>query len=104
MELDTGSGYSLISLHTFKRLFPEVKKIPKSSLKLFMWGSPDILPLAGCIEMWARHRDKPVKLLLVIFEDQGPTLMGRQWIEALGTTQFSVNQIQPAPKQEFPEK
>ena len=104
MELDTGSGHSLMSVHTFKSLFPEVRKIPKSALKLRTWGSPDILPLAGCIEMWARYRDKSVKLPLVIVEGQGPTLIGRQWIGALGITQFSVNQIHAAPKQEFPEK
>ena len=76
MELDTGSGYSLVSVHTFKRLFPDVRKISKSAPKLRTWGSPNILPLAGCIKMWARHRNKLVKLALVIVEGRRPTLIG----------------------------
>ncbi|KAF4530608.1 hypothetical protein B566_EDAN018686, partial [Ephemera danica] len=83
MEIDSGSGVSLIGRDIYDSCFSDVPLLhtPQHSLKA--WNSTT-LPVAGQIEVTASLGRHSAQLPLLIMASPGPSLLGRQWFSALG--------------------
>ena len=79
MEVDTGADISIISEETRKVLFPN-QKIYKSDLVLKTYtGEP--ITIIGNLHVHVQYRDQFAKLVLVVVEGNGPSLLGRNWLK-----------------------
>ena len=79
MEVDTGADISIISEETRKVLFPD-QKIYKSDLVLKTYtGEP--IAIKGNLHVRVQYQDQFAKLVLVVVEGNGPSLLGRNWLK-----------------------
>ena len=79
MEVDTGADISIISEETRKVLFP-TQKIYKSDLILKTYtGEP--ITIIGNLHVHVQYQDQFAKLVLVVVEGNGPSLLGRNWLK-----------------------
>ena len=82
MEVDTGA--SITSLETFKtiREGESPLSLGESDMKLQTYtGEP--IQLCGSTNVQVSHNGQTFSLPLVVTEGEGPTLLGRNWLEAL---------------------
>lgn len=82
MELDTGAARSLISQQDYLALWSEDVRpsLKSTSEQLRVYGG-NPLPIVGEINVTAKYKSfKPTEITLVVVEDQGPLLMGRDLI------------------------
>lgn len=84
MELDTGASRTLISKTVFDSLFDHSQRPPikATSLILRKYGN-SIIPLAGEAQVMARYKGISKLVNLVVTNENGPTLLGRNWIRDL---------------------
>ena len=81
MEVDTGADISIISDETRKALFP-TQKVYKSDLILKTYtGEP--IQIIGNLHMQVHYGEQFAKLVLVVVEGNGPSLLGRNWLKYL---------------------
>ena len=82
MELDTGAARSIISKSTFESLFasPVRPQIQPTNLVLRKYGNVQI-PLAGEVVVKATYRNITQSVSLVVTNEEGPNLLGRNWIK-----------------------
>ena len=78
MELDTGAEVSIILEKTRKEIFPEVKLRP-SELKLKTYTN-EPMKVTGTLKVKVQYEDQFQKLVLVITPGNGPSLLGRNWL------------------------
>ena len=80
MELDTGAAVTIMSLSTFKKLFPR-KQLRHTQLVLKTYtGQP--MEVVGEVTMNVTYQNQAVKSLdLVVVKEKGPTLLGRDWLK-----------------------
>ena len=81
MEVDTGVGPSLVSESTFKELFPD-KAISPSPVKLRTYSGEPITVL-GSVMVNVQYIQQQVQLTLLVVQGQGPSLLGRSWLQCL---------------------
>ncbi len=84
MEIDTGSKYSLMSEQTFCELFPG-RKLSPTNIKLKTY-SGEKLSLRGFRSMNITVDGVGKRLRLYVLSNEGPTLLGRDWIRAFNQT------------------
>lgn len=64
-----------------RELLPDVKVVPSN---VFLSGySGELTPVQGCAEILVKYNDREVLPLFVV-GGTSPTLLGRNWIQALG--------------------
>ena len=81
MEVDTSADISIISEETQKALFP-TQKVYKSDLILKTYtGEP--IQIIGNLHMRVHYGEQFAKLVLVVVEGNGPSLLGRNWLKYL---------------------
>ena len=87
MEVDTGATLSVISEETYKSLWPNPHSAPTLShthslplLKTYI-GEP--IKVKGQLEVNVSYNDQQKKLNLLVTEGNGPSLMGRDWLQHL---------------------
>ena len=68
---------TLISNSTFRKLFG-ARKLEKT--KACTYTGEDVKVL-GAISVPVKHQSKSFKLPLVVVDGQGPSLLGRDWLE-----------------------
>ena len=81
MELDTGAAVSLVSVETFHRLWPG-RPLQVSSTRLCTY-SREPLPVLGEVKVEVKCGDSRARLPLVVVEGNGPSLFGRNWLQAV---------------------
>ncbi|KAF4514155.1 UNVERIFIED_CONTAM: hypothetical protein B566_EDAN019220, partial [Ephemera danica] len=82
MEIDSGSGVSLIGRDIYDSCFSGLTlRDPQLALKA--WNSTT-LPVAGQINVTVSLGQKTAQLPLLVMAASGPSLLGRQWFAALG--------------------
>ena len=84
MEVDTGASVSITSLETFKAIQngESTLQLEESSVRLQTYtGEP--IPICGSTQVHVVHNEQVLSLPLVITQGKGPTLLGRNWLEAL---------------------
>ncbi|UYV72170.1 K02A2.6-like [Cordylochernes scorpioides] len=95
-EYDTGSAYSLISEST-RRFFGLPNPCPADPLRVKLAtysGQP--LPVLGTLDVPVQYQNSTQTLPLMVVGGEGPSLCGRNWMEALGilpTQPYKVDMI-----------
>ena len=80
MEVDTEAEVSIISEKTREEIFPEEKLRP-SDLKLKTYTIESMKVTGTCIlNVKVQYEDQFKKLVLVVTAGNGPSLLGRNWL------------------------
>ena len=84
MEIDTGASVSIASLSTFEtiRNGESMLELDKSTVRLQTYTGQQI-KVCGAVMVPVTHDGQTALLPLIITEGEGPTLLGRNWLEAL---------------------
>ena len=91
MEVDTGADISIISEDTQRTLFP-TQKVYKSDLVLKTYtGEP--IRIIGNLHVRVQYGDQFAKLVLVVVEGSGPSLLGRSWLKYLWLDWSQIAQV-----------
>ena len=80
MEVDTGASVSLMSEALYRKLWPG-RSLSASLIKLQTY-SKDPIAVLGTTEVQVSYQDQTATLLLVV-KGEGPTLLGRNWLEKI---------------------
>ena len=91
MEIDTGVGPSLISESTFNELFPD-RPLSPSSVRLRTYSGEPITVL-GCIDANVQYKEQKAQLPILVVKCQGPTLLGRSWLQRLQLDWAEIHSI-----------
>ena len=81
MILDTGSSKSIMSYREFSKFNPK-PTLNKTNIELLLYGNIK-LDVQGVAEVTVNVDSKIQKLKLYVVKENGPNLLGRDWIEAL---------------------
>ena len=96
MELDTGADLSIISEETRKTLLPNLK-IHKSTVSLKTYtGEP--IKLVGNLHVRVQYQGQQARLVLIVVEGNGPSLLGRNWLKYLRLDWSTIARIHRVPK------
>ena len=88
MELDTGATVSIIGEKKAQEMFPNTK-LRRSEMVLKTYTS-ERMKVVGEIDVDVRYQNQSHALVLVVVSGDGPTLIGRNWLEAIN---LNWNQI-----------
>ena len=91
MEVDTGADISIISDDTRRTLFP-TQKVYKSDLVLKTYTDEPIR-IIGNLRVRVQYGDQFAKLVLVVVEGSGPSLLGRNWLKYLRLDWSQIAQV-----------
>ena len=84
MEVDTGASVSIISLETFQTIQngDAILELKESNVRLQTYTGESI-GTRGLTQVPVTHHGQTLSLPLTVTEGKGPTLLGRDWLEAL---------------------
>ena len=88
MEVDTGAAVSIMGEKTVQEMFPEVE-LKKSDIVLKTYTA-ESMEVVGEIDVEVEYQGQTEKLVLVVVSDNGPTLLGRNWLQVI---KLNWNQI-----------
>lgn len=83
MEIDTGTFVTVIDEATKIKYFPQYQLQP-TSLTLKSYGGKKLYPRGIMADVEVEWNDKLRKLNIVVLEEKGPPLIGREWLKAFG--------------------
>ncbi|XP_042150012.1 uncharacterized protein K02A2.6-like, partial [Ixodes scapularis] len=98
LEVDTGASVSIIGQRTFVEEFPELQCEPSDVILRSYRG--DLSKVQGKVVVPVRFLNKEATLPLYVARDQTPTLLGRDWINALGISLADVKEVTAASSME----
>ena len=81
MEVDTGASLSVMSLSTFRGLWPQ-RELLSSSVILRTYSGEKI-PVKGRVDVVVNYENQKFELPLYVVDGGGPTLLGRNWIKVI---------------------
>ena len=86
LELDTGASMTLISKKTLDKLWPRETrpKLRSTSTRLRAYTG-ESLEVLGIAVVDVVYRDQQAKLKLVVVKQDGPCLLGRDWLRPLNS-------------------
>lgn len=92
MEFDTGASVSSMSIHNFKKLFPEskIQKVNNVSLRTYTGGK---INLIGFYECTIRFGQNSAIGKLFVLADNVDNIFGREWMQALKINVHNINQL-----------
>lgn len=84
MELDTGAAVSVMSEQTYKTVWNAEKAPPiePAQVQLHVYTG-DTIHVLGVAKVTLNHRNQSKELPLLIVKEDGPTLLGRDWLTEL---------------------
>ena len=94
MEVDTGAAFSVISEVTRQAVFAKETLHP-SDLVLKTY-TDERMNVKGTINMRVQYEDQKQKLVLVVVEGNGPSLLGRNWLKYLRLDWNNIFSVQTA--------
>ena len=83
MEVDTGAAVSIISRAQLHELLPEVSKTLKPASVRLRTYTGEYMKIAGEAQVNVIHNGQQELLPLVVVEEQGPPLIGRNWLRKI---------------------
>ena len=91
MEVDTGASLSIISEKTYSSLHnaPQLQST-EARLRTYTGES---LPVLGSITVTVHHNNQQKTLPLLIVQGEGPSLLGRDWLEHLQLDWAAIHKI-----------
>ena len=92
MEIDTGASLSIISEQTKEKLWPSKRLLPTTAkLRTYSGEEP---PVKGTMKFKVLHKGhQNVELSLIVVNGQGPSLLGRDWMDKLKLNWQEVHQV-----------
>ena len=92
MEVDTGASLSLVSEDTFKRCWPS-KRLRPTRIQLRTYtGEP--LMVRGEMRAHVKHGQHTSEFFLLVVKGNGPSLLGRDWLEHLKLDWTLIHHVQ----------
>lgn len=91
MEVDTGASLSLMSYSTLSTVLPKVKL--KSHLTKLRTYTGEEIVVKGAIDVNVKYGDQTTELKLIIVNRNGPTHLGRDWLQHLKLDWATLNHI-----------
>ena len=91
MEVDTGASFSVISVATRQRMFSNETLHP-SDLVLKTY-TDESMKVRGTLNMQVKYGDQKERLVLVVVEGNGPSLLGRSTYDLTGTISLQIEQL-----------
>ena len=87
MELDTGAAFTVITQMTYQKIAQQkhINCLEHSDLKLKSY-SGELIPVFGQVAVKVNYGQLECELCVHVVDGDGPDLMGRDWIKALGVT------------------
>ena len=82
MEIDTGAAISLVSETTIEELWKEKPALSPSQVRLRSYSGEPI-PVVGGVEVNIVYKQQSARLLLLVVQGGGPSLLGRNWLSQL---------------------
>ena len=103
MEIDTGASLSIISEQMKEKPWPSKRLLPTTA-KLRTYSGEE-LPVKGTMKVKVLHKGhQNVELSLIVVNGQGPSLLGRDWMDKLKLNWQEVHQVKCSPLQEMFQK
>ena len=82
MEVDTGAAVSIISQNLLEHLFPELS--PSSTEIVLRTYTGEPIPVVGEVSVDVQHgENSQCALPLIVVRNNGPCLLGRNWLERI---------------------
>lgn len=100
MEIDSGAGRTIIGLSTYKEHFSHIQ-LRKPTVNLSTWSKEE-LPILGSIVVDVKLHDCKASLPLVVMNQDGPTLMGRDWFSHLNVSVSAIKRLEISSTAELP--
>ena len=94
MEVDIGAAFSVISEVTRRAVFEKETLYP-SDLVL-KTNTDERMKVKGTLNMRVQYGDQKQKLVLVVVEGNGPSLLGRNWLKYLRLDWKNIFSVQTA--------
>ena len=91
MEIDTGASISLISQATFNAFWPG-KQLTKKNIKLRTYTQQEI-DVVGSFDVQVENGNKVHTLPLLVVKPDGPSLMGRDWLNVVKLNWSEIMQV-----------
>jgi len=91
MEVDTGASLSLVSETIFRRLWPS-RPLQPTTVQLKTY-SGELLPVLGTVQVHVSHGNQTANLPLLVVQTDGPSLLGRNWLEKLQLDWQQIHQV-----------
>ena len=93
MEVDTGASVSLISESTFRKYWPN-RKLQHTSIVLRTF-TKEALKTLGKFTVSVVYKEQVCDDLLLVVPGDGPTLLGRDWLERIRLDWHNLYQVRP---------
>ena len=90
MELDTGASLSIISETTYSSLSHTLPQLSQSKVTLSTYTGEKITPL-GSMDVQVQYQGQEVSLPLLVVPGNGPSLLGRNWMEHIILNWSEIN-------------
>ena len=91
MEVDTGASLSIISEKTYSSLH-NAPQLQSTEARL-RTHTGESLPVLGSITVTVHHNNQQKTLPLLIVQGEGPSLLGRDWLEHLQLDWAAIHKI-----------
>ena len=91
MEIDTGAAVSVISQCLYQQLYG-TRPVKSTTVRLTLYGRTPLTVL-GKSTVLVKHGGAEAKLPLIIVEGNGPSLLGRNWLEQLRLDWQAVHKL-----------
>lgn len=94
-EIDSGATCTLISRQTFNQLSTgsSIPQLYHSNIKLSTWGQTSVLKVIGKFHAQVSYNGTTAKLPVLVGEENGPNLLGRNWFQPLRISIHGLNQL-----------
>ena len=94
MEVDTGASISLISEKTFAAYWPG-KQLSPTNIKLRTY-TEEIMEVVGTFDVEVAHEEEIHILPLIVVKQDGPSLIGRNWLYKIKLDWQQINTVRPS--------
>ena len=91
MELDTGAAVSLMSEKTYRKMFPVMSLQESRTVLKTYSGEP--LRVIGQRECRVKIAGQSAKLPLIVVAGDGPSLLGRNWLQVIRLDWMKINPV-----------
>nr|KAI8735614.1 hypothetical protein BgiMline_026903 [Biomphalaria glabrata] len=92
MEIETGSGLSIMTIEDYKKIFKRNLKLECTNVRLRTYTGEEILPLGKAnVIVYNQHETKKLPLYILI-KGSNPKL-GREWIRSLKINWSDIKQL-----------
>lgn len=95
MEVDTGASLSVVSETTFQRYWPE-KELSEAIVELRTYTGERV-KVKGRLEVDISYQSQQANGTLLVIEGDGPSLLGRDWLQLFRLNWSEILQLQQGP-------